>query len=68
MGDLLEGKVEVISYESECREDNEEDEEWKKFTIHRVNSRLKKGIGALLTLRLSGVVEGVLELTNVPKP
>jgi hypothetical protein len=39
----LEGKIEVISYESECSKDNEEDNEWKKFAMRRVISRSKRG-------------------------
>jgi hypothetical protein len=39
----LEGKVEVVSYEGECTEDDKEDEEWKEFAMRRISPMLERG-------------------------
>jgi len=63
----LEDKVKVVSYESQCTEDDREDEEWKELAMRRVSSMLKGAVERILTSRSSGVVERVLVLKNFPK-
>jgi hypothetical protein len=66
VGDLLEGEIQVVPYEGECAENDEEYYEREKLAVCCVRSRLKVGIGRVKdTSRLS---EAEVGLTSVPKP